>query len=249
MIVYLAGFNKMKNVYNKDTSDIYLLSSFFWERKTGEVPIHVLQDKHILDSGAFTAINDKTGKYKNLDWLEYCKKYIKFINQTNQHLFFELDVDCVAGLEKVEYMRKMIEDGTGKQPIPVWHPNRKWDYFLKMCEEYPYVSVGLNDHIQRLKPKVTIPIYKKFIDAAHQKGVKIHGLGFTQTQILKFLHFDSVDSTSWNNGSKYGQVSIFTHNCIIYRARKGKRVIDWKEISIYNFNKWIQYQQWALTNL
>ena len=73
--------------------------SSFWEHKNGKYGEYVLQDKHILDSGAFTAINDKTGKYKNYDWNNYLKKYIDFIKITKQKLFFELDIDCVVGLK------------------------------------------------------------------------------------------------------------------------------------------------------
>jgi hypothetical protein len=66
MIVYLAAFKSLEKHFNEPTKDIYLLSSF-WEHKSGRFGDYVLQDRHILDSGAFSAINDKTGKYKNFD--------------------------------------------------------------------------------------------------------------------------------------------------------------------------------------
>ena len=94
MIVYLAAYKSLEGHWNKPTKDIHLLSSF-WEHKTGKFGEYVTQEKHILDSGAFSAINDKTGKYKNFDWDAYIKKYIAFIKHTNQKLFFELDIDCV----------------------------------------------------------------------------------------------------------------------------------------------------------
>ena len=72
MKIYLAGFKTIEKTYNKPTDDIYLLSSF-WEHKNGRYGEYVTQEKHILDSGAFTAINDKTGKYKNFDGMSIAK--------------------------------------------------------------------------------------------------------------------------------------------------------------------------------
>lgn len=140
MIVYLAGFKGIEPYYSQPTNDVWLLSSFF-EHKHGTFGNYVYQEKHILDSGAFSTFKDPQ-KAKNYNWDNYVKKYIQFINHTNQSLFFEMDIDCVVGLEKVEYYRKQIEDGTGKPPIPVWHANRRWNYFEMMCENYPYVSIG-----------------------------------------------------------------------------------------------------------
>ena len=58
MIVYLAGFKTIEKDWITPIKDIYLLSSF-WEHKSGKFGDYVKQEKHILDSGAFSAINDK----------------------------------------------------------------------------------------------------------------------------------------------------------------------------------------------
>jgi len=251
MKIYLAGFKTIEKTYNKPTDDIYLLSSF-WEHKNGKYGEYVTQEKHILDSGAFTAINDKTGKYKNFDWNEYCKKYIAFINHTKQKLFFELDIDCVVGLQKVEYFRKMIEDGTGIAPIPCWHSNRGADYFIKCCEEYPYVALGTttaNSDGKKIRnnPKVL----HWFIEQAHKNNAKIHGLGFTSTPWLKELKFDSVDSTTWNVGGKFGNVVLFDANGFPtqrYKSDKNKKAKT-IELNHFNFEQWVKFQKYADKNL
>ncbi|MCS3283394.1 hypothetical protein NXV73_13890 [Bacteroides salyersiae] len=97
-----------------DTSDIYLLSSF-WEHKSGKYGSYVLQEKHILDSGAFSAFS---GKNNGFDWDGYVRKYADFILKNNIQKFFELDIDVVVGLRKVEYYRRYLEDKTGRKPIP-----------------------------------------------------------------------------------------------------------------------------------
>lgn len=247
MKVYLAGFKTIEKTWNKPTEDIYLLSSF-WEHKNGKYGEYAMQDKHILDSGAFTAINDKTGKYKNFDWDLYCKKYIAFINHTKQKLFFELDIDCVVGLQKVEYLRKMIEDGTGIAPIPCWHSNRGAEYFIKCCEDYPYVALGTTTaNADGKKIRNNPKVLHWFIEQAHKNNAKIHGLGFTSTPWLKELKFDSVDSTTWNVGGKFGNVVLFDSNGFPtqkYKSDKNKKAKT-IELNNFNFEQWVKFQKYA----
>lgn len=251
MIVYLAGFKTIEKTWNKPTDDIYLLSSF-WEHKSGKYGEYVTQEKHILDSGAFSAINDKTGRYKNFDWDSYVKKYIAFIKHTNQKLFFELDIDCVVGLKKVEYYRKQIEDAIGIPPIVCWHANRGADYWIKCCEDYPYVALGTTTASNagkkiRANPK----ILHWFINHAHKNKTKIHGLGFTSTPWLKELKFDSVDSTTWNVGGKFGNVIVFDKDGFPtqrYKSNKNMKAKT-KELNLYNFEQWVKFQKYAENNL
>lgn len=51
------------------------------------------------------------------EWDRYVDAYIDFINTWNVHHFFELDIDRIVGLEKVEEFRRRIESKTGKQSI------------------------------------------------------------------------------------------------------------------------------------
>lgn len=248
MIVYLAAFKSLENHWNKPTNDIHLLSSF-WEHKTGKYGDYVTQDKHILDSGAFSAINDKTGKYKNFDWDSYVKKYIAFIKKTNQKLFFELDIDCVVGLNKVEYYRKQIEDAVGIAPIVCWHSNRGADYWLKSCEEYPYVALGTTRASEAGKRMRANPeILNWFIDNAHKNNAKIHGLGFTSIPWLSKLKFDSVDSTGWQQ-VRYGGLCEYKNGNMINHRLKNHRLKDVYKAHVHNFNEWVKFQKYAENNL
>jgi len=138
MIVYLAGFKSIEKDWKKPTEDIYILSSFF-EHRNGVFGDYVYQEKHILDSGAFSILK---GKKTNIDFVDYTKKYSNFINKTNQQLFFELDLYQIIGLEKTEQLRDMIEQRTGKPSIPVWHKHLGLEYFYKLTEEYSYIAIG-----------------------------------------------------------------------------------------------------------
>jgi hypothetical protein len=249
MIVYLAAFRAMEEYYSEPTDDIYLLSSFF-EHKSGKFGDYVYQDRHILDSGAFSTFKNPV-MAKKFDWDNYVNDYIRFIKDTKQKLFFELDIDCVIGLKKVEYYRKKIEDATGIQPVPVWHCERKWDYFEMMCENYPYVAIGTvpvgkQGKLIRQQPLVL----KKFIDTAHAKGKKIHGLGFTLTNYLKRLPFDSVDSTTWLSAGRFGSIYRFHNGSMAqYTSPAGSRVANYREGNLHNLREWIKFQKYAEHNL
>jgi len=248
MIVYLAGFKTIEKHYKEPTKDIWLLSSFF-EHKNGKFGDYVYNEKHILDSGAFSTFKD-IEKAKLFNWDDYVKKYIAFINHTKQKLFFELDIDAVVGLKKVEYFRKQIEDGTGIQPIPCWHSNRGWDYWLKCCEEYPYVALGTTKaNADGKKIRANPMILKNFIDTAHKQNAKIHGLGFTSIPYLHELKFDSVDSTTWNVG-KFGNVCFFQNNQYSKQWKPANiKVKDMTGLHLYNFNEWVKFQKYAEHNL
>jgi len=250
MIIYLAAYKTIEKIYTGDPNDVYILSSFF-EHKNGKFGDYVYSKKHILDSGAFSTFSNPN-QAKNNNWDDYVSRYINFIKLTSQKLFFELDIDAIIGLKKVEYYRSKIEDAVGIQPIPVWHKSRGWDYYEMMVEKYKYVAIGTTLALQQGKKIRSNPmILKKFIDTAHNKGAKIHGLGFTSTPNLVKLKFDSVDSTTWINGAKFGNIMIIDKNgCIRQKSKKSNtRVNDPNAINLYNFNVWLRFQKYAELNL
>lgn len=162
-----------------------------------------------------------------------------------------MDIDCVVGLKKVEYYRKQIEDGTGSQSIPVWHFERGWNYFEKMCEQYPYVALGTVPVAKQGKLIRKNPlVLKRFIDTAHKSGAKIHGLGFTLTDYLDRLKFDSIDSTTWLSGGRYGNIYQFAGNKMIFtNPPKGHRAVNYQIVNKHNFNEWVKFQRYAEQNL
>jgi hypothetical protein len=211
MKVYLAGFKTIEKHWGEPTEDIYLLSSFY-EHKNGAYGAYVRQSRHMLDSGAFTFIQNKK---KTTGWDEYIERYAQFINENNIDLFFELDIDSVVGLKEVERLRDKLETLTNKKSIPVWHKSRGQAYWLAMCEEYDYVAIGgiASGEIKKDEYR----FFPTLINLAKERGAKVHGLGFTSVPLLFKYRFYSVDSTTWNVGGKYGNV------CVIDLCRASER--------------------------
>lgn len=250
--MYLSGNGAW--IYASNGSDLLtpsgskqfcVLESFYYINADDiMIPLIPYFKKFMLDSGAFSFMQGNGGK-QNFD--EYLERYITFINQNKVDLFFELDIDSVVGYEKVKEYRRRLEKGTGKQCIPVWHKSRGKQEFLKMCEQYSYV--GLGGIAAKEFTKEEYKYFPWFINEAHKRNCRIHGLGFTNTTLLHKYHFDSVDSSSWTTGNRFGAIYKFDGKKLL-RIRKppGTRVKH-KETAVNNFVEWVKYANWAETHL
>lgn len=222
----------------------YILESFFYADADTERLIPYMGD-FLLDSGAFTFMQN-TGT--RINWDDYIERYAAFIKQNNVQKFFELDIDSVVGYEKVLQYRKKLEQLVGRQSIPVWHKSRGIEEYKRHCYEYPYVSIG-GYVIKEIKPDE----YKNFpamIRYAHQNNAKVHCLGFTKLSDLEKYHFDSVDSTAWTTGNRFGYVYKFDGRTVKkIDVPKGKRLADAKTVALINFQEWVKFQKYAETHL
>lgn len=247
--VYLAGENQKRKILKQKAEtgdiiiDIAVLESFYYADEYTEWLIPRLK-KFLLDSGAFTLFSSG----KHIDWNDYLDKYIAFINRNDVKRFFELDIDSLVGYDKVLKFRERLERETGKKCIPVWHKSRGKDEFLKMCDEYDYVAIG--GIVSKEITSQEYPYFPWFIREAHKRGAKIHGLGFTNLEGLKKYKFDSVDSTSWTTGNRFGAIYTFDGETMKKtNAPPGKGLKDARAAAIRNFNEWVKFQKYAEKNL
>jgi hypothetical protein len=243
------GDNPIADDFVRDVklSEMSILESFYYLRKNEEF---MALAKHfgsfLLDSGAFTFM---TGAHKGaINWDEYVEDYARFINKHDIKLFFELDIDSVVGLQEVERLREKLEAMTGKKPIPVWHKNRGKEYFIKMCENYPYVALGgiVTKEIPRQKYEKGFPW---FIKTAHLHRCKIHGLGYTTILNLPKYHFDSVDSTAWLYGNRGGYLYKFNPSKGTMDQLKADNArLKSREGAVNNFREWVKLCKYAEAN-
>ena len=224
----------------------YILESFFYADADTERLLPYFGD-FLLDSGAFTFCG--TGGFHENQFEEYLERYADFINRNKIEKFFELDVDSITGYERVLEYRKKLERLTGRQSIPVWHISRGKDEFIRHCDEYPYVALG--GYVAAIKAsdprqKAYINAYPWFINEAHKRGKKIHGLGYTSLEGITKHHFDSVDSTAWTTGNRFGYLYYFDGRTIKKRsAPPGHRIGDSRSAALNNYIEWIKFQKYA----
>ena len=226
--------------------DTNILQSFYYCDSFTERVILPNCKHFLLDSGAFTFITGQKGK--PVDWDEYVGRYIDFIRRNKVDRYFELDIDSVVGYDRVKQIRNRLERETGRQCIPVWHKSRGQAEFLKICDEYKYVAIG-GIVSKEIKPN-EYPVFTHLIKEAHKMGAKIHGLGFTSLSSLQKYHFDSVDSTAWTSGNRFGTTYKFTGNGLVMcKKRDGLRIADHQALSLHNFTEWKKFCNWAETHL
>lgn len=222
---------------------MYILESFYYCDNWVEKAIPYFEN-FMLDSGAFTFFSSG----KHVDWNEYVTRYCEFIIKNKVELFFELDIDALIGYDKVKDIRKKIERETNKQPIPVWHKRLGKEEFLKMCDEFPYVAIG--GIVSKEISQKEYQFFPWFIDEAHKRGCKIHGLGFTNMKGLTRYHFDSVDSTAWLSGNRFGSIYEFTGKTMIKHDKgEGQKLADSRAVAVHNFTEWVKFQQYAKNHL
>lgn len=233
-------------IYNNATKAYkpYILESFYYADADTERLLPLYGD-FLLDSGAFTFMQNSK---KTVKWEEYIEQYADFINRNNIQKYFELDIDSVVGYPKVLEYRKRLEKLTNKPVIPVWHKSRGIDNFKSMCDEYRYVAIG-GIVSKEIKPEQYIA-FPQMISEAHKRKAKIHGLGFTSLDWLPKCHFDSVDSTAWTTGNRFGFVYQFNGKTMIkHDVPKGKRLADSRKVALINYTEWIKFQKYAERNL
>lgn len=238
MKVFLAATSDKNFIPNINDAP-YILESFYYFQEW-QVPMIKGAKMFLLDSGAFTFFNSG----KRVDWDEYLEKYIAFINKYDVKYFFELDIDVLVGYDRVLEFRRRLERGTGKKCIPVWHFERGKDEWLRMCEEYDYVAIGGLVSGGGEYARKHRRYFPWFIKTAHERGAKVHALGFTALADLAKYHFDSVDSTSWKSGGRFGQVHRFENGTIVTKTQKSKRAI-YRKVDVNNFNEWLKFQHYA----
>lgn len=248
MRVYLAGVAPWKETGLYDDiitcNKPYILESFYYADELTEKMLPLFGD-FLLDSGAFTfMMNAKS----HVDWGEYVKRYADFINRNNIEKFFELDIDSVVGYEKVLKYRELLENLTGKRCIPVWHVSRGIKDYRETCREYDYIAIG-GIVSKEIKPE-QYTAFPSMIAEAHRNGCKVHGLGFTNLAWLSRCRFDSVDSTAWTTGNRFGFIYRFDGKTMQKeKVPDGMRLKDGRTVAVINYTEWIKFQKYAEVNL
>lgn len=82
-----------------------------------------------------------------------------------------------------------------------------------MIKEYPYVAIG-GIAAKEMPTSKFEALFPYMIGMAHKNGCKVHGLGYTRVDNLQKYRFDSIDSTTWTVGGRFGEASKFENGSI-----------------------------------
>lgn len=245
MKIYLAATHA-KWYLEEELKDVNSILESFWYVKDWQLDMIKRVPNFLLDSGAFTFMNAKGGAGK-INLQQYIDDYCDFVIKHEIEHFFELDIDVVVGYPKVIEINDYITKRVGRKPVPVWHKSRGLDEWIRITKEHDLVSIG--GIVTKEFSKKEYPIFTQLLKIAHANGCKVHGLGFTALKELHKYPFDSVDSTSWTSGGRFGTMYNFKHDGMQTQSFKNRRVKDFKKLDAHNLKEWTKYQKWAELHL
>lgn len=243
--IFLAATNRVRTAIIPYHKPHYVLETFMDLRSKGKATLEYIKwclsaEEFLLDSGAFTFMNKskKSTKFTNEMLRDYIESYIEFINTYDIKYFFEMDIDCMIGYDKVKEIRKYIESKTNKKVIPVWHITRGMEEFHNMCKEYKYVAIG-GIAAKEIKRSEHHMLYE-LCDIAHSYGCKVHGLGYLPLTVLNDRNcpFDTVDGTSWQ-----GHIRGHYYKLNDGKLEKIKDSRNWKELDNDSFSAWVEFSK------
>jgi hypothetical protein len=227
-----------------DISQLYVLESFFYIHKCWETVELIPQFKDfLLDSGAYSLMVGQATRKRKIEFSQYVKDYATFIRDYKIKDFIELDVDHVLGPKVYEYNLKLLQDITGRDPIMVMHRHRGKEWLDKALQEHDRICIGGLAKDKGLRKKVQ-PYIRWVVDQTHKAGKKIHGLGFSDTTLIRKIPFDSGDSTAWTTGIRFGVFPYFDGHDIKMKKDVPVR-IKRMETLLYSVNQWVNYSKYV----
>ena len=207
MKILLAGGHVSLSDVAYDTGVPYIMGSYYYMEPSptdgsGEYWKVSYRDHDnckgiMVDSGAFTFIRDGSPySADDIDWHAYAESYAEFVAKHDIKRWIELDLDGPKSYDFALELRELMTDIVGRPPIPVWHRSRGVRNFKQMCDDHDFVAMG-GFPWDEIRPDEYHYLHK-FINEAHKRGARIHGLGFQgDVETLERYPFDSTDSTNW----------------------------------------------------
>ena len=211
-----------------------MLFSYYWIEDMHRAKyLAKLKERHpdlslILDSGAFTysqqamrrAVPPPTVFFDR--YMAYLQEYGSMWDRV-----MEFDVDGIEGVQGFdvspddvwEMTCRMLDTVPRLNIAPVYHAWRgveEWGDYLK-DPRIKCLAIG------RCPPNDGMVM--RYVDEAHRLGKTVHGLAWTKYNTsLRYIPFDSVDSSTWISGQKYGNFYVYQNNRIlnITTANRGK---------------------------
>ena len=190
------------------------LMSYEYLKGKGVHQLKKYPDMHLfIDSGAYTYQNDpKYNEYTVEQWEKQIEEYLAWAEKHKNQIFAiaDLDIQYLVGYEKVvEWRKKYFEPFMLRTGLPVcfiYHEEGLdvWEY---MCKRYPYVGISLN-----IDREVDETELRNKFKIAEKHNALVQGMASTRTGMLTQYPFYTVDSTTWNVGLKYGEISVWTGN-------------------------------------
>lgn len=173
-----------------------------------------------IDSGVFTFMrragvtvqnkNAKTVKPATFaEFREFAKTYVDYLKRDMDLWDWIIDLDCAElfGVEAEDAYRRGLKKIVGDRLLPVWHAQRGHDGWIQMIEEYPYVCMALAKGAGGRSSR-NHAMVRTMVREAHERGTKVHILGMSTLEHFETYEVDTMDSSSWASGVRWGEIKL-----------------------------------------
>lgn len=148
-----------------------------------------------LDSGAFSA--ERQGVSIDID------AYMAYIRRYRHRITTYANLDVMRNPEATWRNQQIMEDA-GLAPLPVFHGGTEWRWLDHYLDRYRYIALGgLVGKVGKAQGWI-VECFRR----ARGRAV-FHGFGVTAWEVLRDLPWYSVDSSSWGQGYRFGQVPVW----------------------------------------
>jgi hypothetical protein len=149
------------------------------------------------DSGAFSAMTQGVAITP--------ESYAGWLQRWAHWFTAYANLDVIMDAEATRTNQQRLED-LGLTPLPCFHVRSAWSYLEHYLAHYPYIALGVAG-MQGRKPALMAWLTRCF-RLAGARAV-YHGFALTSWEVMSTFPWYSVDSSSWGQGFRYGQVPVF----------------------------------------
>lgn len=186
----------------------------YWDlRKATDVaaelePWRAMGCRVFCDSGAFTAMSMKQA----IDVADYRAWLL------DHHELFTVYANLdVIGNDRATAKNQRTLEAAGLSPLPVFHVGESWATLRRMAKAYDQVALGGMVSFKR-GANVGSWIAQAFREVDGR--ARLHGFGVTRWEFMRDFAWESVDSTTWVSGDKYGAQLVWLGSRLIQLDRE-----------------------------
>ncbi len=156
-----------------------------------------------LDSGAFSAYTQ--GSVINL------QEYIDFVKMEEEQFTIVANLDSIGDPKQTWKNQKEMEK-QGIDALPCFHVGEDIKWLRKYIKKYDYIALG--GMVPYAKKSRVLTEWLDTVFKDHICGddlmprVKVHGFGLTNRRLMMRYPWYSVDSSSWVNKSRGGEIFV-----------------------------------------
>jgi len=152
-----------------------------------------------LDSGAFSAMT--LGAKIDID------EYIEFCRRHGDKFEVIASLDVIGDWKKTKINHDKMRQA-GINSIPTFHVREPFDFLCELLESNDYIALGVAG-MQRRRRAIIAWLTKCFkLRKEIRPDCRFHGFALTSSQIIRFFPWHSIDSSTWINARRFGNIIV-----------------------------------------